>query len=593
MSKNQTYTKQTLKMYWQFMWKYPDLVVGTLLAIPITTLVNNFLPPLIAADILNKLASGDYIKNDFASSFGNQIILYICLLISGAFCWRLVDWFAWRLEARLQKDLAEHIYSHLISQSANFHANNFSGSLVSQSNKFLNSYIRIADTAFYGTIPMLWGILFTSILLANKASAFVVIFNIIIVVFILSAFKITKNTREASSDLADSESAQTGALTDSITNVMSIKSFSAQKSEEHRFSKYASKTQKDLYVLFRFIAFQITSFALFTRIILIVSLVAGIVSVLYFNANIGTVFLIISFSSTIADQLFAFSNNALRNYNRAFGDASKMTKILLTKPTIKDPKNPQIFSVSSGRVTFSNVTFTHEDNKKALFKNFNLTIKPGEKVGLVGHSGSGKTTLTKLMLRFSDVDSGELVVDNQNIKEVSQDDLRSKISYVPQEPMLFHRSLSENIAYGNPNATQREIIAVAKMAHAHDFIKNLPDGYDTLVGERGVKLSGGQRQRVAIARTMLKNAPILALDEATSALDSESEALIQDALWKLMDNKTAIVIAHRLSTIQKMDRIIVLDNGKIIEEGSHKELIRKNGKYAELWNRQSGGFIEE
>ena len=215
------------------------------------------------------------------------------------------------------------------------------------------------------------------------------------------------------------------------------------------------------------------------------------------------------------------------------------------------------------------------------------------KVGLVGHSGSGKTTLTKLLLRFMDIDSGTIRIDGQDISKLRQSKLRSHIAYVPQEPILFHRTLAENIGYGQLGSSKRAIITASKLANSDGFISKLPDGYDTLVGERGVKLSGGQRQRVAIARAMLKNAPILLLDEATSALDSESEELIQDALWKLMDGRTTIVIAHRLSTIQKMDRILVMDDGKIIEEGTHKELVRQNGSYANLWQKQSGGFIED
>jgi ATP-binding cassette subfamily B protein len=192
-----------------------------------------------------------------------------------------------------------------------------------------------------------------------------------------------------------------------------------------------------------------------------------------------------------------------------------------------------------------------------------------------------------------DIDDGEILIDGQNIAKLAQDDLRSSITYVPQEPLLFHRTLAENISYGKPSATEKEIINAAKMAHAHDFIKELRDKYDTLVGERGIKLSGGQRQRIAIARAMLKDAPILVLDEATSALDSESEKLIQQALWKLMEGRTAIVIAHRLSTIQKMDRIVVLEDGEIAEQGTHKDLLERKGVYATLWAHQSGGFIEE
>lgn len=243
--------------------------------------------------------------------------------------------------------------------------------------------------------------------------------------------------------------------------------------------------------------------------------------------------------------------------------------------------------------TFQDVSFTHDGAEGALFQRLNLTIRAGEKIGLVGHSGSGKTTLTRLLLRFSDIDSGSIAIDGQDIRRLTQDDLRRHIAYVPQEPILFHRSLAENIGYGKPDATQDEIAAVARLAYADEFIAQLPEGYQTLVGERGVKLSGGQRQRVAIARAMLKNAPVLVLDEATSSLDSESEVLIQSALWKLMEGKTAIVVAHRLSTIQKMDRIVVLDRGKIVEMGTHKELLKIGGAYAKLWAHQSGGFIEE
>ncbi len=247
--------------------------------------------------------------------------------------------------------------------------------------------------------------------------------------------------------------------------------------------------------------------------------------------------------------------------------------------------------MKDGIIEFKNISFGYNEGTEVL-NDFNFKIQKGEKIGLVGHSGSGKSTITKLLLRFINVDKGEILIDGQNVANISQDDLRSVISYVPQDPILFHRSIKENLAYSKPNASQEEVVAVAKKAHAHEFILNLKHGYDTLVGERGVKLSGGERQRVAIARAMLKDAPILVLDEATSSLDSISEYYIQDAFNELMKGKTTIVIAHRLSTIQKMDRIIVLENGKIVEEGTHKELLNRNGKYDDLWNHQTGGFLE-
>jgi ATP-binding cassette subfamily B protein len=272
-----------------------------------------------------------------------------------------------------------------------------------------------------------------------------------------------------------------------------------------------------------------------------------------------------------------------------------MTEILQLQAEVSDPEilsNPNIRDTS---IVFRDVDFKYIDKRSddALFTSLNVKIRPGEKIGLVGPSGGGKTTITKLIMRFMDIQNGSIEIGGQDIRSISQANLRSLISYVPQEPLLFHRSISENISYGKPDASDKDILNASEQAHAHEFIKLLPEKYETLVGERGVKLSGGQKQRIAIARTAIKDSPILMLDEATSALDSESEKLIQDALWKLMEGKTTLIIAHRLSTIQRMDRILVMDQGRVVEEGTHKELVKKkNGLYARLWAHQSGGFIE-
>ena len=304
----------------------------------------------------------------------------------------------------------------------------------------------------------------------------------------------------------------------------------------------------------------------------------------------GMVVLVETYLTMILVRLWDLSSSLVR-FMKSAADMKETVDIFEIIPDILDPQNPEKLKMNKGHLIFKDVSFKYQMSGEVL-NNFNLEIAPGERVGIVGHSGAGKSTITKLLLRFNDVTSGKITIDGQDIRTVIQDDLRSVISYVPQEPILFHRPIKENISYGKPDATKEEIIEVAKKAHAHEFVSKLPKGYDTLVGERGVKLSGGERQRIAIARAMLKDAPILILDEATSSLDSISESYIQDAFSELMKGKTTIVIAHRLSTIQKMDRIIVLDKGQIMEEGTHQELLEKDAVYADLWNHQTGGFLE-
>lgn len=587
-------TKQTIRFYFQHAWKYPSYVVGICLSIPFTVLINTVLPPIILAQILSRLSKHDYIPHDVWASFGPELVLYVAIVLTGgAVGWRIVDWLNWRLEGNVERDIAQRVFDHLIKQSASFHANHFGGSMVSQTNKLMGSYIRLADTTMFSVLPLLFSLLFISIVLGRISVLYAAVILAFATIYIITSFFVTKPVRKLGAEQAARESTQTGVLADAITNVMAIKSFAGSQSENKRFARATNHTRAGLLAMLHHHQRQQTYFSTIISTISAGALLMAVVGVVVYGANIATVFLILSYTANIAGQLFAFSNSALRTYNRALGDASDMIEILAIVPEILDPATPEKLRINHGRITFEDVTFQHDGSDKALFQNLSLRVKPGEKVGLVGHSGSGKTTLTRLLLRFSDIQSGVIALDGQNIASITQDDLRRHIAYVPQEPLLFHRSISENISYGDPSASQETIEAVAKMASAHDFISTLPNGYDTLVGERGVKLSGGQRQRVVIARAMLKNAPILVLDEATSALDSESEVTIQSALWKLMEGRTAIVIAHRLSTIQKMDRILVLEDGRVVEEGSHKELIRASGTYAKLWAHQSGGFIEE
>ncbi len=587
-------SKDILRFYWQTAWRYPKYVIALLITVPLTTLVSYYLPPLILASVLSKLASHDFEPHKVWASFGPTLVIYgLLVLFGGVVMWRIVDRFVWKLEGATLRDMAEQVFKHLLGQSADFHANHFGGSLVSQTNKLLGSYIRLADTTWFQVLPMLWGIVFISVILARRAPAFVITLLIFSTVYIVSAFFVTRRVRHLGTKHAAAESRQTGYLADAITNVMVIKSFARGQFEERRYQTATDTTHGWLLRMMRASQMQQSYFSAMTSLIFALSLTMAVISVVTFNANLATVFLILNYTAAITSQLFQFSNQSLRNYNRSLGDAFNMVEILHITPEIQDPVNPEPVRIRKGSIDFKNVTFQHSGSDGALFEKMNLSIKHGEKIGLVGHSGSGKTTFTRVLLRFSDIDSGEILIDGQNIANITQDDLHENIAYVPQEPLLFHRSIEENIAYGKPEADNKAVHVAAEQAHATEFIDGLPKGYDTLVGERGVKLSGGQRQRIAIARAMLKNAPILVLDEATSALDSESEVLIQDALWKLMEGRTAIVIAHRLSTIQRMDRIIVLDNGRIAEQGTHKELLELKGIYAKLWSHQSGGFIED
>lgn len=593
MKKLPSTSKKTIGLFWHHATRYKRFLVPLIITIPVTVLVMDFLLPYIMSLVLQKIAAGNYNPADLWTSFKPYVVSYgLATFMSGVVGWRVNIWLIWQLELYVTRDIAQRTFDHLMKMSAGFHANRFAGSLVSQANKLTGAYVRFVDATVFNLYTLAIAMTATVAILAPRVPLYAAALIVLSTIYIVGTIYFSKPVRKANTKEAENQSEQTGYLADSISNVMAIKSFAAARHETNRYWKAISKTRDSGLESMRTTMIRETYSSVITSTIAISAMVIAIVGAGVFNADIATLFLVVSYTAGIGHRLWEFQN-VLRQYNRSLGDASDMVKILQIKPDITDPSRPEKVRINRGDIRIENLTFTHDENNDTLFHNLSLHIKPGEKIGLVGHSGSGKTTLTKLLLRFSDIDGGVIKIDGQDITSITQDDLRSHIAYVPQEPLLFHRSLSENIAYGQPDTEPRVIRAIAKLANAHDFIDTLPQGYQTLVGERGVKLSGGQRQRVAIARAMLKNAPILILDEATSALDSESEGLVQDALWKLMEGRTAIVIAHRLSTIQRMDRIVVLDNGKIVEEGSHKELIKLAGSYAQLWNRQSGGFIEE
>lgn len=588
-------TRKTIRLFVSSAAKYPKLLIPLLIVVPLNILVNDFAQPYITSIVLQKIATGDFNPNDLWGSFGLLISLFAAAAaLGGIVGWRLTIWLIWQLELKVVRDISQRIFEHLLKMSASFHANRFGGSLVSQASKLTGSYIRFTDSTIFNLYTLIVAIIATIVILAPRVPLYALALVVLSIIYIIGTFKFSKPVRDANTRESEAQSKQTGYLADSISNVMAIKSFAAANEEATGHWKAASFTREMGLRSIRATTIRETYASFVNAAISIAALGIAVVGVGVFHADIATVFLMVSYTGGIGMRLWDFQN-VLRQYNRAMGDASDMVKILDIQPEVKDPERPEPLRIQKGQITFDAVTFGHDGANKdhALFKDLSITIPAGQKVGLVGHSGSGKTTLTRLLLRFSDIDSGHITIDGQDISKITQDDLRRSISYVPQEPLLFHRSIRENIAYGMPDATEQQIIEAARKAHAHEFVSKLPDQYDTLVGERGVKLSGGQRQRIAIARAILKEAPILVLDEATSALDSESERLIQNALSELMKNRTAIVIAHRLSTVQKMDRILVLENGRVIEDGPHQTLVAQKGTYAELWAHQSGGFIEE
>ncbi len=587
--------QQTIKLFVGHAARYPKFVIPLLIALPINILIGYFLQPFIISNILQQISQNAFDGHDLWSSFGTQFIVYaLALVTSGVIGWRIIIWLIWHLELQVTRDISQRVFDHLMKMSASFHVNRFGGSLVSQATKLTGSYVRFADATYFNLYTLVISIVAAIVILAPRVPIYALTMLLLSAAYLIGTIYFSRPVREANTLESEAQSKQTGYLADSISNVMAVKSFAASKFESAGHWKAASLAQ-DMGVRSLNATTKREMYAsITTSSITIAALVLAVVGVGWFKADIATVFLIVTYTGTISMRLWDFQQ-VLRQYNRAFGDASDMVKILQIEPEVKDVKNPESSRIGKGAIDFNHVSFTHPDSSKndVLFRDLDLHIKAGEKIGLVGHSGSGKTTLTRLLLRFNDIDGGAIEIDGQNIASIAQDDLRTSISYVPQEPLLFHRSIRENIAYGKPDATDEEVTEAARKAHAGGFIEKLPHKYGTLVGERGVKLSGGQRQRIVIARAILKGAPILVLDEATSALDSQSERLIQKALTELMKKRTAIVIAHRLSTVQKMDRIVVLEDGHIIEQGSHADLVGRGGTYAQLWAHQSGGFIEE
>ncbi len=493
-------------------------------------------------------------------------------------------------QANVLAGLRKQSFSYMIGHAHSFFADNFGGSLTQKINKYAKAFQRLMDMLVDNGIPLIIRSIGTVIAIYTLIPKYAYILAIFCFVFLVTALIYTRCKLKYDVMAALSDTKTTGALADSISNHSSIQLFAGHQHEELRVGKVIDN-QKDITSI---------NWYLWDGLIFIQSFYIIIIEFIIFWTAINDwkyglitlpiIVLLQSYLGRLSENLWSFAG-IVRVFYDSFSDAQEMALILDTPYGIQDSKNLKILKQTKGEVVFDNVTYIYDKNDTKVFDNFSLTIPAGQKIAIVGTSGAGKSTFVNLLMRLFNLTSGRVMIDGVDISSISQKNLREEISFVPQDPALFHRTLMDNIRYGRRDATDEEVKEASRLANCDKFIDRLPEGYDTFVGERGIKLSGGERQRVAIARAILKNAPILILDEATSALDSESEMLIQEALQNLIKNKTTIVIAHRLSTIRTMDRIIVIENGKIIEDDNHDELVGKEGGiYKRLWDIQSGGF---
>ncbi|MET8575819.1 ABC transporter ATP-binding protein [Streptomyces sp. NPDC005012] len=551
-----------------------------------------YVAPLIVAKLIGHVAGDDDAGGTAGSGSPLPYVLgFAGVLLFAEALWRL----GLHCLNRLDAYGIEHLYvvgmDELYAKDSAFFHDNFAGSLTKRVLSFATRFEEFADTLTFNIMGSFVPLAFGSVVLWNYDPLLVVGLLTMLAVTAVCVVPLIRRRQRLVARREEAIARVSGHVADSLMNMETVRAFAAERREaaEHR-SRVAESRRLTLrswdYGNLR-IDTLIAPMSVLTNLLgltLAVSLGGG-------SHSVEAVVVAFTYYTNATRIMFEF-NQIYRRLESSMTEAAQFTELLLEPPTVLDPPEPEPLRPDGSDVRFERVTFAHGGGKP-LFEDLDLAVPGGSKIGLVGRSGGGKTTLTRLLLRMTDIDRGRILIGGQDISKLRQADLRSMIAYVPQEPAMFHRTLKENIAFARPDATDAEIRRAAEAAHVTEFADALPDGFDTMVGERGVKLSGGQRQRVALARAILRDAPVLLLDEATSALDSESEILIQEALWRLMEGRTALVVAHRLSTVAGMDRLVVLDRGRIIEQGAHQELLTAGGVYAKLWEHQSGGFLED
>jgi ATP-binding cassette, subfamily B, bacterial len=581
--------RETLRFCVEVSRPYAKLLISSWAFVTVGVLVDSVATPLVFSQALERIIKlGPH--SQLWHTFGTLVILYAILLVIGMVCWRLAGWLEWEGCTKAFANSVAVAFDRLLELSYRWHIDHPSGEVSSTLSTFSWALMQSIDELTWGMLRIVVGVLSAIVVLLIVAWPVGLTIAVCTTLFVWLVVRRSKPVTEASVRFSAAHTVAEGVAFDVIRNISTVKAQSDEGLERGKLAaKLHGSVSADLGARRAFTVTRTWMSAIINSMNW-AALFIGVVLALHHDVSAWIVYLILFYAAQVADQIIQ-SFQTVRSLSRALGRGTKLVGLINSDPEVVDPPGAPSLSVPRGEVEFDAVDFSYGP-AQPLIEGLNLKVAPGEHVGVVGPSGGGKSTLTRLVLRFMDVTGGDIRIDGQSIRAVTQDSLRRQISYVPQDPQMLHRTIAENIWLGRDGEPDIEqIIEVSRAAHVHDFVQELPEAYETIVGERGLKLSGGQRQRVAIAQAMLKRAPILILDEATSALDSESEHLVQEALWSLMADCTSLVVAHRLSTIARLDRIVVVEDGAITDTGTHQQLLTHGGTYARLWEHQSGGFI--
>jgi ATP-binding cassette, subfamily B, heavy metal transporter len=583
--------KYNFKIYWNILRNYKGYILGilvtALLLESFAVLTRYFFKLIVDEGTL--FVANEISKESLEAAIREIVIWYAITVVAvGIVRWIWNHWIT-MLEINIMLDIKKKFLNHLVGLSYNFHTTHKTGSLISKLVKSGSAVERMTDVFVFNFLPIIFQLVLVSATIIYFDKLVVAIIIIIFVIFLLTSILTNRLQEPAQLNSNDAEDYEKAQISDIFTNIESIKLFGKENSIKELYSSVGEKTKEAVFHNWKFYRWQSAINALTLGFGTLLLIYMPILNVMQGEMTIGTMVFIYTVYVGVIGSLFAL-DHGIRGFYRSMADFESLFKYGKIENEIKDKAGAKNIVVQNGEVEFKNIHFSYKN--RPIFTNFNLKIPRNKKVAIIGPSGAGKTSLIRLIYRLYDTQEGSILIDGTDVRDVKQESLRSELSIVPQECILFDDTIYNNIAFSRPGASRKEVLAAMKFAQLDKIVANFPKQEKTIVGERGVKLSGGEKQRVSIARAILADRKILILDEATSSLDSETEAEIQKDLYNLMKDRTSIIIAHRLSTIMKADKIVVLDGGRIVQTGNHKELIRKPGMYKKLWNLQKGGYIE-